>query len=240
MAETIDRTGERFGILTAVEPTHKELSSGRMMPAWRLRCDCGNEVVAMTVNLTKGKHQSCGCARRELSMKSRGFKGHTSWPEYRVYRQMLDRCYLESAENYVFYGGRGISVCDRWRFGEDGKRGFECFIADMGRRPDGLTLDRVGTNGNYEPGNCRWATWEAQRLNMRSNRYLTVGDETKTIGEWAAAAGVSNNVISDRLARGWPVEKAISPTLKHWERGKGKTSAHLAEPLCAFAPPPGS
>lgn len=83
---------------------------------------------------------------------------------------MLDRCYNPDHASYHHYGGRGITVCDRWRYGVVGKTGLECFIEDMGPRPEGLTLDRRNNDGNYEPGNCRWATWSEQLTNRRPNR----------------------------------------------------------------------
>lgn len=164
-----DRTGHRFGFLTALSPTHRMLSSGREMPAWLLRCDCGKEVVAMTVNLAKGKHWSCGCQKRANQMRTRGDVGVTSMPEYSVYRQMLDRCYLITAPNYRWYGAKGVEVCHRWRHGEDGRTGFLCFLADMGPRPKGLTIDRIDPFLNYGPDNCRWTTWAIQGKNRRSH-----------------------------------------------------------------------
>lgn len=140
------------------------------MPAWRMRCDCGAEVVAMTVNLTKGKHLSCGCQRGANMRATTGQIGYTRHPVYRVYRQMLDRCYLDTACNYRWYGAKGVIVCDRWRFGESGSAGFLCFLADMGERPEGLTLERTDPFGNYEPGNCCWATWAEQGRNRRNSK----------------------------------------------------------------------
>lgn len=169
-----DITGERFGSLVAVEYTYRFLSNGRRMPAWKLICDCGNEAVAMTVNLMKGKHKSCGCKRGELSTETREFLGVTSMPEYRIYRQMLDRCYLGTAPNYQYYGALGVEVCDRWRFGEDGRTGFLCFYGDMGPRPDGLTLDREDPFQSYAPSNCHWATWKHQAKNKREHHMTGV------------------------------------------------------------------
>lgn len=159
--------GVRIGSLTVVAPTHKTLSSGRRMPAWSMRCDCGKIVVAMTVNITKGNHQSCGCKRNELI--SAHYPGDTKRPEYSVYRQMLDRCYLETAPNFRFYGGKGITVCERWRRGTNELTGFQAFMADMGPRPEGLTVERDDPFKPYEPSNCRWATWAEQHANRREH-----------------------------------------------------------------------
>lgn len=167
-----DLRGHRFGRLTAIAYTHRTLSSGRRMPAWEMRCDCGNTVVAMTVNLQKGKHQSCGCATGELI--GNHYPRDTLKPEYRVHSQMVDRCYLTTAPNFRWYGGKGVRVCDRWRFGENGLTAFQAFVADMGPRPEGLTLDRIDPFGDYEPDNCRWATWLEQAANKRSHHLAKV------------------------------------------------------------------
>lgn len=242
-----DRTGERFGRLVALLPCHRELSSGRKMPAWRLRCDCGNEIVAMTVNLTKGKHKSCGCLPRQLREEAAerkveyeaGVRARASsrdavkslketkrqvylrrepvtyMPEYRVYRQMLDRCYLPSARNYPWYGGEGVTVCDRWRHGADSLTGFQCFIADLGRRPDGLTLERDDPREPYGPSNCRWATWKEQAANKREH-YLPDVDRTRLRKQRAAAqrklTPAMRREILARLKAGekqWPIARSL-------------------------------
>lgn len=165
MPSWIDLSGQRFGLLTAVSYTLQTLSSGRKMSAWVCRCDCGNQVTSMTVNLAKGKPYSCGCTPKP----SDGAVGVNSIPEYRIYRQMLDRCYLKTARNYPWYGAKGVTVCDRWRFGEDGRTGFLCFYGDMGPRPEGLTLDRNKPHLGYSPDNCSWQSWEFQANNKREH-----------------------------------------------------------------------
>lgn len=167
MSSSQIQPGVKIGSLTAVSRTSKFLSSGRKMPAWSLKCDCGAVVVAMTVNLAKGKHQSCGCRKGQLI--SQNYPGDTSKPEYRVFRQMLDRCYLETAPNYRWYGAKGVTVCERWRVGANELTGFQAFMADMGERPEGLTLDRIDPRLPYEPSNCRWATWAQQGSNRREH-----------------------------------------------------------------------
>lgn len=187
----------------------------------------------MTVNLAKGKHQSCGCDKiarmRKTKISSRpkcrandGKTPVSKRPEYRIYRQMLDRCYLETARNYPWYGGRGVGVCERWRRGENGLTGFEAFFEDMGPRAKGLSLDRIDVDSDYGPSNCRWATWAEQARNKRNNRLITARGETKPISDWAAEIGVDQAVIANRIDRGWPVETAVTtPPLKTWNRHVG-------------------
>lgn len=115
---------------------------------------------------------------------------------YQVWASMIKRCENPAEKNYRHYGGRGIRVCDRWR------HSFEAFIADMGERPDGMTLDRVNVDGNYEPGNCRWATYAEQSRNTRRNRRLLVGGKSMTVTDAARALGVRRWTLYDRLDRG--------------------------------------
>lgn len=167
MPKLIDRTGERRGKMVAIRPVKHELSSGRAMPAWYCLCDCGNAKTVLTVNWTKDKHRSCGCDKsRRISAHHRG---DTKRPEYKVWTQMRQRCHSEYAPNYRFYGAKGVTVCDRWRFGEDGKTGFQCFMEDMGDRPEGMTLDRIDPLEGYGPDNCRWSSWAEQAKNKREH-----------------------------------------------------------------------
>jgi len=120
------------------------------------------------------------------------------------WRSMVNRCYNSHTEEYKNYGGRGITVCSRWR------ESFENFLADMGERPEGMTLDRADNNGNYEPGNCRWATVTEQAHNRRNNRFLTANGETMTMAEWARRLGCNPAAILARLSTGMDEAEAVT------------------------------
>jgi hypothetical protein len=155
MTKRIDLTGQTFGKLVVVSYAYSDASC----TYWLCQCECGRQTRKHSQNLRTGKTQSCGCGTNEKH-------GHTArggWsPEYNSWVAMKSRCFNVNHEHYKDYGGRGITVCDRW------KDSFENFYSDMGKRPDGMTLDRYPNNdGNYEPGNCRWATKVQQRVNQR-------------------------------------------------------------------------
>lgn len=146
--------GKRYGSLTVVA----RKASGGGGASWLCVCDCGNEKVLQGCKLREGGYQSCGCGRRRRS----GLSGH---PLYSTWGNMIRRCTDPTNHNYHFYGGRGIRVCERWA-GEDG---LQNFLADMGERPVGTTLDRIDVNGDYEPSNCRWADTTTQMANRRAS-----------------------------------------------------------------------
>jgi hypothetical protein len=114
---------------------------------------------------------------------------------YKAWAQMKNRCSNVNDPGWANYGGRGITVCDRWQT-------FESFYADMGERPEGKTLDRIDNDGNYEPGNCRWATPSEQLSNRRTSLLLTLDGVTKTVTGWARSKGLRPGTILDRYRRG--------------------------------------
>lgn len=124
-------------------------------------------------------------------------------PEYSVWQSMIRRCTHPNSISFRYYGGRGINVCDRWR------HSFENFLTDMGCRPEGMSLDRIDGNGNYEPSNCRWATQLQQDENRRSTRRITVKGETRTLTQWSNLTGTPRSTIQARLRRGMSSEAAV-------------------------------
>lgn len=164
-----DLRGQRFGKLVVLSFA----GISRTRSTWLCVCDCGRQKVISAGTLKRGNTRSCGCLRQYGGSESCIKHGHarrhgkgepagSGTVEYLTWRRMKRRCYNEREHNYRHYGGRGISVCDRWR------NSFENFLADMGQRPSSRhSLDRIDVDGNYEPSNCRWATHLEQARNKR-------------------------------------------------------------------------
>ncbi len=196
MARLKDLTGQQFGriVILRRDPSPAETTGAY----WICSCDCGNEFSARGSNLTKGDIRSCGCLRRELAAarmtRHGGKKRSGATPEYRVWSQMIGRCHTETNESFPDYGARGIIVCERWR------SDFAAFLSDMGPRPSlKHTLDRIENDGNYEPGNCRWATRTQQNRNRRVNVTLLLDGALMTLAEAAERCGLAYSAVQARL-----------------------------------------
>jgi hypothetical protein len=212
LGRVTDLTGKVFGRLRVLS------FAGRnrwRCALWLCECRCGQRKIVLGANLRKRIRGvvSCGCVlhrQRDLS----------GTPEYATWGGMIQRCADAGNPNY---GGRGIQVCDRWL-------SFEDFLADLGPRPSSRhSIDRLDNDGDYESGNCRWATRKDQANNKRTNRKLTLNGETLSCAEWARRLCVSRYVIFNRLRSGWTVERTLTTPLQ-WvvdqETGARVVSSH--------------
>ena len=188
-------SGQKIGRLTVYE---KILDGKR--PLYRCVCDCGKERYVGHRHLEKRETLSCGCYNRD----NKTIHGMSKTKEYRAWQKMKERCYNPKYTLFSRYGGRGISVCDRWI------DSFENFYADMGSAPAGTSIDRIDNDGIYEPSNCRWATSEVQANNKSSNRKICINGEEKTVAEWSDVMGVRSDLIHCRLGRGWSDYDAVT------------------------------
>lgn len=196
-----DLIGRRFSRLVVTDRVRDD-KTGRT--AWMCLCDCGKTTRVPTgQHLLRGNTKSCGCIRFSPDHNTTTH-GKTNSPEYRTWAGIKKRCYNENEAAFKDYGGRGIRVCDRWL------NSFESFYEDMGPRPHGMTLDRFpDVNGNYEPGNCRWATVAAQNRNKRSTRWLSIFGISACMKDWANCAEVNYRTVRGRLIKGKTPEQAL-------------------------------
>jgi hypothetical protein len=191
-------------------------------------CDCGTSRRVSLGNLRNGASRSCGCLRNEsnpVNGRKSLVHGAKGTGAYRAWRSMRDRCHNPRNPSYADYGGRGITVCERWRVGEGEKSAFVCFLEDVGHRPSGNhSLDRIDNDAGYGPGNCRWATSKQQSRNRRSNAVVRWGDREMSLVEAAELVGLPYGCLWRRLGTGkWTVEKAMTTPLRPWARGRPAT-----------------
>lgn len=191
--------GACFGRWTVIDHPTKRPHVGIECIA---QCDCGNVRLIPQHSLTSSNSRSCGCLKLEMLTTHGHTKGDKQSPEFSVWRSMIKRCTVPTTVQFHRYGGRGISICERWML-------FKNFLADMGPRVAGTSIDRINNDGNYEPANCRWATFEEQVNNTVTNRFIEHDGLRLSIAQWARRLGVKESMIRGRLERGWSEVDAL-------------------------------
>lgn len=172
---------------------------------WECLCDCGNTTIVFASNLLGGKTRSCGCFMDECAKAGKVRHGYSKRKEYKAWLSIKERCYNSKNKCYNHYGGRGINMHNAW------KESFVEFFAYIGEAPSSHhSIDRIDNNGNYEPGNVRWATQREQVRNTRRNHILEAFGKRQCLSDWAKDIGISARNLYIRLNKGWDVERALS------------------------------
>lgn len=195
------KEGQVFGRLTAI----CALAPNKKHQTWMFRCECGTEKPIRVSHVVNGCVISCSCLQGKKSAARLTTHGLTYSPEYSTWTRMKCRCYNKRDISYPNYGGRGITVCDRWL------NSFKNFISDMGGRPSKYhSLDRIDCNAPYAPNNCRWATRLDQANNTRKNRFLTFNGRTLTVAQWSKLVPIKAATLLYRKKHGWDDERCLT------------------------------
>ncbi len=197
--------GDIFHFLTVVKLAKKG-DKGQIK--WVCKCRCGNQSIVASSTLARGDSRSCGCYNIQRIKETATIHGMHGTVEYHSWQSMLRRCLNKNNPAYKNYGGRGIVVCKRWLE-------FKNFYKDMGRRPNGMSLDRIDNNKGYSKENCRWASRSEQNNNNRRNRLITYDGITLNIAQWARKSKISRQTLYDRLFKlKWDFRQAITSNFK--------------------------
>lgn len=224
----IDLTGQQFERLVVVSCAGR---IGRRYH-WNCVCDCGTEHVVVGDALKAGLTRSCGCLKRDVSKARakpkppkvyvRVLHGLSKTRAHAIWKAAKQRCFDPNAHNYRHYGGRGITMCDRWR------HDFSAFFADMGECPPGMSLERINHNGHYEPGNCRWATQSEQVRNTRRNIVVSVGEDQVCLKDYTRIVGASYGAVQHAMRdHGLEPLEAVKRVLERQRRRQNKRGAAL-------------
>lgn len=199
-----DLVGQVFGRLTVIERAE---NYHRKFSRYLCRCECGRTLTVPGGHLRTSHTRSCGCI-----VNRRGTFGLSKKiSEYNIWAFMIQRCLNPANPAFADYGGRGITVCERWR------ESLANFLSDMGPRPGPrYSIDRLDNNGPYAPENCRWATRIEQNNNTRTNRMLSFNGKTQTMAQWARELGIQKTTLHARFnLYGWSVERALTTPVRH-------------------------
>lgn len=197
-------TGHVYHRLTVIDRAGSKNGNA----TWLCQCSCGNKCIVRGDHLRAGLSRSCGCLRIEENTTHGATHRRGRTPTYRTWLGMRQRCQCTGDNGFSGYGAAGITVCERWQ-------SFANFLADMGERPDGASIERIDNGQGYHPGNCRWASPREQMRNTRRTRVLTWRGRSLCLTDWAAHLGVSTGLLRRRLRNGWSVQKTLETPARH-------------------------
>lgn len=212
------KIGERFGMVVIDGPTYKVKSRDYAMAL----CDCGVRRPFQVRYLIQEKTFSCGCLSPMINLfcKQKTHNYRSRYADamhiklYHTWSSIKSRCHNTKNKDYKKYGAKGISVCDKWR------DSFEAFLLDMGEPPTQKhTIERENSKGDYEPNNCKWANYTEQANNRSNNTTIKFDGKIKTLSQWSKELGIRSDTLSNRIKKGWPIEKAMLTATRPW----GKT-----------------
>jgi len=192
MSKAIPMLGKKLGRLTVI--CENPIRSSSKDIRYDCKCICGGTTTASGYSLRKGYTQSCGCFCKEQMSKSKKLHGQTGSKAHKSWTEMRDRCNNHRSPIYKYYGGRGITICERWKE-------FKNFLEDMGERSEGFTIERINNNKGYFPHNCKWATRKEQSRNSRHNRVIKYQGKIQCITLWAEEIGIDYKVLWARLQK---------------------------------------
>ena len=198
-----DLTGRKYSRLTVL----RKVGYGNGGSKWECQCDCGAKVIVSSSCLVRGHNKSCGCL---LHRKPYNYLGRDQYPRiYIIWKSMRQRCFSKTCAAYKYYGGKGVTICDEWMDYEN----FLDWTLKNGYS-DTKTIDRIDSDGNYCPENCRWATALVQSNNRSFNKRITYNGETHTVSEWARIMNMNYGTFNSRIKRGWDLERVFNQPLK--------------------------
>ncbi len=203
--------GDKFGDITFIQEDfhEKEVTGFQAVRKAVVECFCGRKFITRITGLENGKVTSCGCRRRDGLIRRVTRHNMSKSSEYKAWESMKARCLYEKSKFYYKYGGRGITICDKWM-------DFKNFYRDMGNKPDEkYSLERIDVNGNYEPSNCRWATRREQDRNKTNTVYINYNGEKWVLMDLAKKFNIHQQTLKQRVISGMTAEEAISKPIKY-------------------------
>ena len=212
MGKQLDLTGMKFGRLTCEKVVGRSKFRQKL---WLCRCNCGNETIVLSDNLRRNNTQSCGCLQKERAKESHTIHSERKTKLYSIWSEMKKRCFNKNSKAYKNYGGKGIKVCEEWlnypKF---------CKWAKANGYLEGLSIERMNIEKDYEPGNCKWIELSEQAKNTSRNVFITFNNKTMILADWARELNIGQATLRFRLNKGWSIEKTLTTPAREMKKCK--------------------